>query len=126
MSNIRVLLVDDHMVVRVGLTALINAEPDMVVVGEASNGAEGLAATIAQRPDVVVMDINMPVMGGLEAARRIRALDRPDAKSIPIVALSANAYSDDVQRSINAGMQDHLAKPINVDELIRTMSRYIQ
>ncbi|MCB0021772.1 MAG: response regulator, partial [Caldilinea sp.] len=55
MNKIRVLLVDDHMVVRVGLTALINAEPDMEVVGEASNGAEGVDATVAQRPDVVVM-----------------------------------------------------------------------
>ncbi|MCB0151989.1 MAG: response regulator, partial [Caldilineaceae bacterium] len=67
MNKIRVLLVDDHMVVRVGLTALINAEPDMEVVGEASNGAEGVDATVEQRPDVVVMDISMPVMDGLEA-----------------------------------------------------------
>lgn len=68
----RVLLVDDHMVVRVGLRALIDAEPDLLVVGEAGNGLEGLEQTRALQPDVVVMDISMPEMDGLEATRRIR------------------------------------------------------
>jgi len=103
---------------KMGLTT-VKAENGEAAVEEFSRSHPGELS-------MMLMDINMPVMGGLEAARRIRALDRPDAKSIPIVALSANAYSDDVQRSINAGMQDHLAKPINVDELIRTLSRYIQ
>ena len=68
----------------------------------------------------------MPVMDGLEATRRIRALERADAKSVPIIALSANAYDSDVQNSLKAGMNSHLAKPAASDLLYRELSKWIR
>ena len=66
----------------------------------------------------------MPLMGGLEATRKIRALDRPDAATIPIVAMTANAFSDDIRRSREAGMNEHLSKPLEMEKIIRTAARY--
>ncbi len=72
--------------------------------------------------DVILMDIMMPVMNGLDAAKAIRALDRPDAKTIPIIAMTANAYDEDVRNAREAGMNGHLAKPIDTRLLYRTLS----
>lgn len=76
--------------------------------------------------DAVLMDIQMPEMNGYEATRRIRELDRPDARTIPIVAMTANAFSEDVQASIDAGMTAHVAKPIDVEMLGITLSRVLE
>ena len=76
--------------------------------------------------DAILMDIRMPVMDGLEAARAIRALDRPDAKSIPIIAMTANAFDEDVQQSLQAGMNAHLSKPVEPEHLFKTLRRMIQ
>ena len=67
----------------------------------------------------------MPVMDGLEAASTIRAMDRPDAKTIPIIALTANAFDEDVQRSLQAGMNAHLTKPVEPDHLYQTLEELI-
>ena len=75
--------------------------------------------------DAVLMDLRMPVMDGLEAARRIRALDRPDARTIPIIALTANAFEVDVQHSLEAGMNAHLVKPVDADLLYATLKQWI-
>ena len=75
--------------------------------------------------DLILMDIRMPVMNGLEAAKQIRALARADAKSIPIVAMTANAYDEDVKKSLDAGMNAHLAKPIAPTALYETMARVL-
>ena len=75
--------------------------------------------------DAILMDIRMPVMDGLEAARAIRALDRPDAKTIPIIAMTANAFEEDVQQSLQAGMNAHLSKPVEPDRLYETLCRMI-
>ena len=71
--------------------------------------------------DVILMDMRMPEMDGLEATRRIRAMDRSDAKSIPIIALTANAFDEDVQHSMQAGLNAHLSKPVDPDVLFETL-----
>ncbi|MDO4807862.1 MAG: response regulator [Coriobacteriales bacterium] len=76
--------------------------------------------------DAILMDIRMPVMDGLEATRAIRALDRPDAKSIPIIAMTANAFAEDVQQSLQAGMSAHLSKPVEPERLYETLGRMIR
>ena len=73
----------------------------------------------------ILMDVRMPVMDGLEAASTIRAMDRPDAKTIPIIALTANAFDEDVQRSLQAGMNAHLTKPVEPDHLYQTLEELI-
>lgn len=76
--------------------------------------------------DAVLMDVQMPVMNGYEAARTIRTLEREDAGTIPIIAMTANAFSEDVKDAMDAGMNAHIAKPIDMGLLIRTLSRYLQ
>lgn len=73
--------------------------------------------------DAILMDIRMPVMDGLQATRAIRALQRPDAKTISIIAMSANAFAEDVQQSLQAGMNAHLSKPVDVDRLLETLGK---
>jgi CheY-like chemotaxis protein len=75
--------------------------------------------------DAVLMDVRMPVMDGLEATRGIRALDRPDAKTVPIIAMTANAFDEDVQRSLQAGMTAHLSKPVEPERLYETLDKLI-
>ena len=75
--------------------------------------------------DVILMDIMMPVMNGYEATKCIRLSNRPDGKTVPIIAMSANAFSDDIVQSKNAGMNDHLAKPLSTEKLISTIHTYL-
>ena len=75
--------------------------------------------------NAVLMDVRMPVMDGLSAAQAIRALDRPDAKEIPIIAMTANVFDEDVERSLQAGMNAHLFKPIEPERLYETLARLI-
>ena len=75
--------------------------------------------------DAVLMDIRMPIMDGLTATEKIRALDRDDAKTVPIIALTANAFDEDVQRSLQAGMNAHLTKPVEPEHLYETLEEYI-
>ena len=76
--------------------------------------------------DAILMDIRMPVMDGLEATRTIRSMERPDAKSIPVIAMTANAFEEDVQQSLQAGMNAHLSKPVEPERLYETLDRLIK
>ena len=75
--------------------------------------------------DAILMDVRMPEMDGLEATSAIRALDKPDAKTIPIIAMTANAFDEDVQRSLQVGMNAHLSKPVEPDHLYQTLEELI-
>ncbi len=95
----------------------------------AENGQAALEMFSRAEPwhyDAILMDLRMPVMDGLEATRRIRALDRADAGRIPIIALTANAFESDVRASLEAGMNAHLAKPVDAEKLYETLSRSIR
>ena len=114
----------------------INAEIMIMILQEkqietelAENGriaVEKFAASPQGYYDAILMDMRMPEMDGLEATRRIRSMDRPDAKSIPIIALTANAFDEDVQRSLQAGLNAHLSKPVEPAYLIETLENLIQ
>ena len=113
----------------------VNAEIMMMVLSMREMDVEyaenGLIATqmfAASEPghfDAILMDMRMPEMDGLEAARVIRAMDRPDAKSVPIIALTANAFDEDVQRSMQAGLNAHLSKPVEPEALFKTLEGLI-
>ena len=90
-------------------------------VYDGAQAVERIRETAPGTYDVILMDIMMPVMDGLEAARTIRSMDREDCKTVPIVAMSANAFDDDLKKSMECGMNGHLSKPVEVDKLYRTL-----
>ena len=101
---------------------------DLIVLYEARNGREALelfASSAIGQFQIVLMDVMMPVMDGLEAVRRIRALDRADAKTVPIFAMTANAFAEDVARSKAAGMNEHLLKPLDEQKILQAIGRYV-
>ena len=124
-EGIHVLLCEDNELnMEIALYLLENAK---AVVDCAKNGREAVDKFQNSLPgsyDVILMDIRMPVMDGMEAARNIRALDRPDAADVPIFAMTANAYEKDKEMSREAGMNEHLSKPIDADLLYRTIWKY--
>ena len=89
-------------------------------------GVEMFAESEKGRFDAILMDMRMPVMDGLTATREIRKLDRPDASTIPIIALSANAFEEDVRQCLEAGMNAHLSKPVDLDRLKETLGRLLE
>jgi DNA-binding NarL/FixJ family response regulator len=117
MKRIAVLLVDDHAVVRQGLRALIEAEGDMVVVGEAENGRQAVAQTKKLLPDVVVMDVAMPGMNGLEATRQI-VRNVPSAK---VLVLTSYGDEDYVAQLLEAGAIGYLVKQTAAADLLRAI-----
>ena len=114
----KALLVEDNELNRE--IAQMVLEDEGLIVTCAENGkkvVEQFEASALYTYDFIFMDIMMPVMDGLEATRRIRAMQRPDAKTVPILAMTANAFQDDMKQSMEAGMDAHLMKPINIDKM---------
>lgn len=126
-SDKRVLLVEDNELNReIGQEFLTMVKAS---VEHAENGREAVDKFIASAPgyyDLILMDVQMPVMNGYEATRAIRASNHPDARDIPILAMTADAFSEDVAAAVAAGMNDHLAKPVNINDLCRLMDKHLK
>ena len=118
-STIKILLADDHQVVRMGLAAIIAAESDMSLVGEASDGAEAVALTRKLAPDVVLMDLMMPQKDGASATAEILTAN-PDAK---ILVLTTFGESDEMKRAMNAGATGALIKDTPREELVAAIRK---
>lgn len=115
--NISVLITDDHPIVRAGIRALISNEPDMNVVGEACDGAEGVAMHAEYEPDVVLMDLRMPNMGGIAAIRAIRAAN-PNRRIVVLTTYDGDA---DIHRALDAGACGYLLKDTLGGEVVNAV-----
>ena len=116
-QTIRILVAEDHLVARVGVTTIVNMQPDMTVVAEAINGQQAVELFRKHLPDVTLLDVRMPVMSGVEAARAIRA-EFPNAR---MVALTTYGGDEDIRRALAAGVQAYLTKDVLHDELLKAI-----
>ena len=115
-----ILVCDDERDIVSAIRIYLNGEGYRVL--EAYSGVQALELMARERVDLVLMDIMMPGIDGLEATRQIRALDREDAATTPIIAVSANAFADDRRLSREAGMDAHLSKPVSAQELVEALA----
>ena len=117
---IRLVIADDHLIIRQGLRLILETEADFELAGEAADGAEALQLCAQLRPDVVLMDLRMPGMSGVDAARALRA----KGVTAPIAALTADAFDEDRRACLAAGMDDFLVKPLTQEALRDTLTRW--
>jgi DNA-binding NarL/FixJ family response regulator len=118
-STIRVLIADDHSILRQGLSGALNQEPDMVIVGEAVNGRNALEIARTLKPDVILMDLGMPEMGGVEATQKIHS----EMPKIRVIGLSMFDEIDFASTMIKAGAVAYLNKSCSIEELTSTIRR---
>jgi DNA-binding NarL/FixJ family response regulator len=116
-DKIRILVAEDHLVARVGVSTIVNMQPDMTVVAEASNGQQAVELFRKHRPDVTLLDLRMPGMGGVEAATAIRA-EFPTAR---MIALTTYGGDEDIRRALAAGVLAYLTKDVLHDELLKAI-----
>ena len=122
----RILLVEDIEINRIIILELLS--PTGVIIEEAENGklaVEMFGNSPPKYYDLVFMDVQMPVMGGYEATRQIRLLDHADAKNIPIIAMTANAYKEDIEDALASGMNGHISKPLDEEHVMNILSNFI-
>jgi DNA-binding NarL/FixJ family response regulator len=116
-APIRILVAEDHLVARAGVTAIVSMQTDMTVVAEAANGQQAVELYRKHRPDVALLDMRMPVMSGVEAAREIRS-EFPHAR---LIALTTYGGDEDIRRALAAGVQAYLTKDVLHDELLKAI-----
>jgi two-component system NarL family response regulator len=116
-DKIRILVAEDHLVARVGVTTIVNMQDDMTVVAEAANGQQAVEMFRTHLPDVTLLDLRMPGMGGVEAAIVIRS-EFPGAK---MIALTTYGGDEDIRRALAAGVQAYLTKDVLHDELLKAI-----
>jgi two-component system NarL family response regulator len=116
-APIRILVAEDHLVARVGVTTIVNMQADMTVVAEVGNGQQAVEQYRKHLPDVVLLDMRMPVMSGVEAASAIRA-EFPQAR---MIALTTYGGDEDIRRALAAGVQSYLTKDVLHDELLKAI-----
>ena len=114
---IRILVAEDHLVARVGVSTIVNMQPDMTVVAEAGNGQQAVELYRKHLPDVALLDMRMPIMSGVEAATAIRA-EYPHAR---MIALTTYGGDEDIRRALAAGVQSYLTKDVLHDELLKAI-----
>jgi DNA-binding NarL/FixJ family response regulator len=122
MNSIRVLLADDHKLIRAGLRLVVDQQPDLKVVGEADDGRQAVELTKSLKPDVVVMDIGMPNLNGIEAVRQIREI-RPSAA---VVMLSMHSDEGYVLRALGAGARAYLLKDSATTDLVQAIHAVVE
>ena len=126
-EGLHILLVEDNdLNIEIAQTIL---ETEGAIVDLAHNGQEAVDIFLASAPglyDLILMDIQMPIMDGLEATRIIRRSGHPNAAGIPIIAMTANAFDEDMKKSVESGMNGHLSKPIEIDKFFQTISKFVK
>jgi CheY-like chemotaxis protein len=121
----QLLLVEDMPINREILISLL--ESTGIIITSAEDGIKAIEMFSAEpeKYDIIFMDVQMPAMDGYEATRKIRSFSYPKSKTIPIIAMTANVFLEDIKKSLAAGMNAHLGKPINIEDVIKTLSKYI-
>lgn len=126
-QGLHLLLVEDNELnAEIAKTLLEDSGASTTLVTDGKQAVEMFDSSPAGTFDAILMDIMMPVMDGLTATKAIRALDKPDAKTIPIIAMTANAFAEDAQKCLDAGMNAHLSKPLDIQKVKQAICEYIQ
>ena len=123
--GMKVLIVEDNEL-NLDIVQEVLRERGLIVTG-AANGQIAIDLFCGNPPgtfDAILMDMHMPVLDGVTATRQIRAMERQDAKTIPILALTANDFEDDIRQTREAGMNDHLTKPFDMEKIFRVLAEY--
>ena len=123
----QLLIVDDEPLVQAGIRSMLNwNELNIEICGTAMNGKAALEMIRQYRPDIVITDIKMPVMNGLEASRQIRSLSRPDGNMIPILAMTAQDAISVSSQCRQYGMDDYVLKPADPEQLTKMILKYVK